>query len=57
MSSTAVKRIDHENKIYKIVVFHTNKNAEIYDFEKAEDAELFYEQIRYTVDKRIEIAD
>lgn len=55
MPSTAVKRIDHENKIFKVVVFDTNKNTEIYDFETEEDAELFYEQISQTVDQRIEI--
>jgi predicted chitinase len=43
--SVAIKRIDIENKIFKVVVFHTHKSSEVFDFTTAEEANQFYEQI------------
>jgi len=43
--SVAVKRIDIENKIFKVVVFHTHKSSELFEFHTPEQANEFYKQM------------
>lgn len=46
--STIVKRVDPENKIYKVVIFHRHKNSEVFDFNSEEDVNKFCERICIT---------
>lgn len=45
-SSSIIKRIDHENKVFKVVAFHRHKNSEVFDFASEEEANNFYEQLQ-----------
>lgn len=44
--TTIVKRIDHTNKVFKVVAFHQHKNSEVFDFTSAKEASVFYDQLK-----------
>lgn len=45
MTTEIVKRIDVQNKIYKVVIFRDDANSEVFNFETAEDANNFYDNL------------
>jgi hypothetical protein len=44
--TTIVKRVDHANKVFKVAAFHQHKNSEVFDFTSAEEANVFYDQLK-----------
>jgi len=46
VSSQIIKRIDHKNKVFKVVAFHRHRNSEVFDFASEEEANSFYDQLR-----------
>lgn len=44
--TTIVKRIDHANKVFKVVAFHRHRNSEVFDFTSAEEASDFYDHLK-----------
>lgn len=44
MSTQIIKRIDIQNKIYKVAIFREDANSEVFDFDSAEEANKFYDK-------------